>query len=167
MLYAATLCVEMAATTDSKRYSSDPAERARELVAEGKFGGRQKGAGRPPKERTEDQSHPRPAAAAVRRAAAQNADKIAQVFVDVLRSDASDAQKVRSMKALLNVEQKEVAIELEERKLNVAPAPEFESREDAAHALAAKLAANPLLAQRLGAVLSAAKAPEDNPPKAG
>jgi hypothetical protein len=112
--------------------------------------------GRPPKVPTEDQLHPRPAAAAVRRAAAANADKIAAVFIDVLNSDASDAQKVRSMKSLLAVEQKEVAIELEERKLtSTPPPPQFGSAEEAANVLAARLASNPILRSRLLASLTA------------
>jgi hypothetical protein len=153
-----------------RKYSSDPSERAKELVAEGRFGGKREGAGRPAKGVTEIQpNHPRPAAAAVRRAASQNADRIAQVFISVLDDEtATDAQKVRSMRALLDVEQREVGIELEEAKLNrSSPGPQFAGAEDAAAQLASRIRENPILRSRLLGVLAAGPPPEGNPPQDG
>jgi hypothetical protein len=101
--------------------------------------------------------HPRPAAAAIAAFAREHADELAQVFADVLEDpDATDAQKLKAVRSMLVIEMKETSFQLEERKLNrTPPPPDFDSREDAADHLAAKLAANPLLARRLLGVLAA------------
>jgi hypothetical protein len=153
-----------------RKYASDPRERARELVRDGKLGGARPGSGRPRKSTGKSQSnHPRPAAAAIAAFARDHADELAQVFADVLDDpDATDAQKLRAVRSMLGIEMKETEFQLEERKLNrPAPTPEHGSAEDAAAQLAARLAANPIVTRRLLAVLAPVEGPEGNPPKVG
>ena len=107
-------------TTDKprKRYSSDPSERARELVAEGRLGGARPGSGRPPKKRTEAQAGERRTAASVIAAwAREHGEQMAQVFVDVLDDpDASDRQKIHAVKVMLGIESKEAELQLLEER---------------------------------------------------
>jgi len=152
----------------ARRYSSDPKTRAAELVADGKIGGKRDGAGRPRKSTSESQSlQRRPAAQAVARAAREHADKIGQVFIDVLEDDdASDRQKVHAMRALIGIEQKEAALQLEEESAGRTPADEVPSdRGELTAALAAKLANDPLLRQQFSRLLAAAGSQTDVPPK--
>lgn len=138
-----------------KRYAADRSERARQLVEDGKIGGARPGAGRPPKANTESQGR-RPAAEAVAAAARQHSESIAQVFVDVLQDDtASDSEKLRAMRALLGVETTEAKIQLEESKQSDLDPVTPESRKEAEANLSRALA-NPLVASRIAAALTAA-----------
>jgi hypothetical protein len=151
----------------TRKYSSDPAERAAELVSEGKLGGKQPGAGRPRKSVSEPQSnHPRPASSAVAQAAREHSGLIARAFLDVLDDpDASDRQKMAASKSLVAIELRESALELDEAKQGVAPERVLpEDHGEAVRQLAGLVASNPLVARRLAAVLTSAGPPGDNPP---
>lgn len=139
-----------------RKYSSDPKTRAAELVAEGKLGGRREGAGRPRKVSPETQSHPRPASAHMAAGIAELGPQMLGVIRDVLEDDtASDGAKLRALKAAVGIELKETELQLEESKRDLpSPPPEFENREDALSALAAKLAENPILRDRLLAAVA-------------
>jgi hypothetical protein len=150
-----------------KRYSSDPKTRAAELVAEGKLGGARPGAGRPRKSVTEAQ--PKRASTAVTEWAQQNPELIASVIPDVLNDpDASDHLKLRAVKLGLRVESDEVERQRQDEREGRSPAELPDPNADHSELvalLAAKFAANPLLARRLGAVLSAVDVPATDPPK--
>lgn len=148
-----------------KRYSSDPSERAKELVAEGRFGGKREGAGRPRKVSPESQSA-RPAAAHIAAGVAELGPQMLGVIRDVLEDEeASEGAKLRALKAAVGVESKEAELQLVESQLGrPTQTPEFDTREESVSALVSKMRANPLLAQQMRAVLSAAELPEGNPP---
>lgn len=139
-----------------KRYSSDPTERAKELVAEGRFGGKREGAGRPRKVSPESQS-PRPASAHVAAGVAELGPQMLGVIRDVLTDDqASDGAKLRALKAAVGIELKETELQLEEAKRTGSRPPDFDTPEEGATQLMDKLRANPILRDRLLAVLTAA-----------
>jgi hypothetical protein len=90
--------------TTKRKYSSDPATRARELRDEGRFGGRQPGAGRPRK----DAAPRRRAASVIAEGARENAHLMAQVLEDVLTDpEATDAMRIRALKLAINIESRE------------------------------------------------------------
>lgn len=78
------------------------------------------------------------------------------VIRDVLTDEeASDGAKIRAMKAAIGIELKETELQLEESKRDLPPPPpDFENREDAVSALAARLSENPLLRDRLLAAVA-------------
>jgi hypothetical protein len=82
------------------------------------------------------------------------------VFVDVLEdADATDTEKVRAVKAMLGIEQKEAALEIEERQRDHArELPRPESREDAIASLLDSLS-DPIVLGRFLERLGTAKAP--------
>ncbi|MEZ5076972.1 MAG: hypothetical protein R2725_05975 [Solirubrobacterales bacterium] len=137
-----------------RKYSADPAERARELVAEGKIGGRRRGAGRPRKHTSEAQQPPR-AATVVAEAARANSDKIAKVFTDVLSNpESSDRHKVQAVKAMLGIEGSEEDRQRDERRDDRSPErPEIETREQALASLAESLS-DPIVAERFSRLLA-------------
>jgi hypothetical protein len=148
-----------------KKYSSDPKTRARELVAEGKFGGRQPGAGR---RRKPDSQKPKRASAAIAQAARDNADKIASVFTGIVNDDdASRHIKMRAAKLAVDIEGREAErVREEDDRLGRSRADLPEDRDALVSALAEKVAANPVLAAQLGAVLTAAAERAGIPSKA-
>jgi hypothetical protein len=80
--------------------------------------------------------------------------------------DASDRQKVQAMKALIGIEQKEAALQLEEESAGRTPAKEVPTdRGELTAALAKRLANDPLLRQRFSALLTAAGSQTGVPPK--
>lgn len=134
------------AETPAKRYPTDRSERARQLVAEGKFGGAEHGrkGGRPRK----DQATAPPgetASAFIARAAREDAPKILKVFED-------------AVKQWIATEDREV--EREERTVpGLDSAPEETdlaalNRDQLLDHLAARLAANPIIALALEERLS-------------
>jgi hypothetical protein len=150
-----------------KRYSSDRKTRAAELVAEGRLGGAQPGSGRPRKSVTEAQ--PKRASSAVTEWAQANPDLIASVIPDVLNDpDASDHLKLRAVKLGLKVESDEVERQRQDEREGIAPASAIptDRRELESH-LAALLISNPIVARRMGALLSGVDAPALNPPNNG
>jgi hypothetical protein len=138
-----------------KRYSSDPKTRAAELVADGKLGGARAGAGRPRKH-TDAQSVR--ATSVIADGIRENADLAARVVPDVLRDpDASDRVKMQAIKLGLRIESADEDRRREDERegRRAAELPDLDGDRDVlAAALAAKLAANPMLARRLAAVLS-------------
>jgi hypothetical protein len=88
------------------------------------------------------------------------------VIRDVLEDEeASEGAKLRALKAAVGVESKEAELQLVESQLGrPTQTPEFDTREESVSALVSKMRANPLLAQQMRAVLSAAELPEGNPP---
>lgn len=96
-----------------RRYSSDPTERARQLVAEGRFGGRQPGAGRPRK--------PRVGTILAERAAAE-ADTIWNALMSAM-TEGTPRQRAEAAERLLRIVAREH--ELQQR----------ESRDEAAAAI--------------------------------
>lgn len=150
-----------------KKYSSDPKTRARELVAEGKFGGRQPGAGRP---RKPDSQKRKRASTVVAETARENADKIAGVFTDIVNDpEASRHIKLRAAKLATDIEGRETdrAREEDERAgLSRSSRDDLPQDRDAlVEALASKLAANPILAAQLSNVLGRAAQLAGLPPK--
>lgn len=138
----------------SKRYSSDRSERMRELQAEGRVGAKfGKLGGRPRKVKTD--APPRPAAAAIAAAAAENAPQMAAVLIDVLLDDnASRTDKLRAIKLGIGIETGETQREDDERddpanaeRVNLA------SREDLIAGLSKSLS-NPIVRQRLAGLLA-------------
>lgn len=150
----------------ARRYSSDPSERARQLVAEGKLGGARPGAGRPRKSVADTQKRKR-ASTVITEAARENADKIAGVFNDVIGDpDASRHIKLRAAKLAIDIEHREDAHAREEDdRLGGSRGELPQDRDALVDALAQKLAGNPLLAAQLGAVLSRAAELAGLPPQ--
>lgn len=150
----------------TRKYSSDPSERARELVRDGVIGGARPGAGRPRKSASDSQQR---ASSVVADAATQNADRIAATFIDTINDpDASRRAQMHASKTLIAIEAKEGERQRADDREGIARASDLpEDRDELAAALAAKLAANPILARRLGALLAAAASPGDDPPNIG
>lgn len=155
--------------TPPRRYSSDPAERARELIAEGRLGGKQPGSGRPRKRVSEAQPR-KLAMTTVTERLRESAELIASVIPDVLNDpDATKSERMRAARLAIRIE----GIDEDRRREEAsegrrsAMADLDADRAELVAALAVKLAENPLLAQRLGAVLSAAGADTPNPPGSG
>jgi hypothetical protein len=140
-----------------KKYSSDPKTRARELVAEGRFGGRQPGAGR---RRKPDSQKPKRASTVIVERLRENPELVASVIPDVMNDpDASRHMKLRAAKLAIDIEGREEEHRREDKREGrnrdrLAELPQ--DREALAEALAAKLASNPLLARSLAAVLARA-----------
>lgn len=87
----------------TKRYSSDPKQRAAELVAEGKIGGKRKGAGRPRKPTSDSQR--KRASTVIAERAREVAPQMAAALVDVLLADdATRTEKMRAVKVLTGIE---------------------------------------------------------------
>lgn len=146
----------------SRRYSSDPKIRAAELVRDGKIGGRREGAGRPRKS-TSGSQKPKRASTVVAEALRDNAELVASVIPDVVNDpDASRHVKLRAAKLALEIEGREAErVREEDERLGRFRSGRGElpaDRDALVQALAAKVAANPMLAAQLGAVLSRAAA---------
>jgi hypothetical protein len=134
----------------ASKYSSDPAQRARELHAEGRLGGRRFGkmGGRPRK--APASSHPRPAAAAVAEAAAENADLIAKTFADVLNDDSiSDTRKITALRTWLGIEARETDRERDEERDELAALSRDEVEEELT-----RLLGNPMVRDGLAHLLT-------------
>ncbi len=146
---------------DRKRYSSDPSERARQLVAEGKIGGAEHGrkGGRPRKDQAPLQSG-ETAAAYIARTARDNAPAILKVYEDAVAAGQLPQHRLQAVKQWVSAEDREA--EREERAASKAdPAPESADlealdREQLLDHLAARLAANPVVALALRDRLSRA-----------
>jgi hypothetical protein len=151
-------------TKTKRRYASDPATRAAELVSEGRFGGKQPGAGRPRKSVTESQQR---ASTVVADAARENADLIASTFTDTLSDpDASRRARMKAGSTLIAIEGKEAEQQrADDREGLTRPSDLPEDRAELISHLAELVAGNPILARRLGAILSSADAPAPEPPK--
>ena len=143
------------ATAESKRqYSSDPTTRAKELVAEGKLGGKRKGAGRPKGTTTKPQ--PRRASTVIAEVARENGDKIAGVLVDALLDpDASKADRMRAIKMLVGTEDRETDRERDEASDPSRAAVTAADGEEAKAKLA-RMLNDPVTGSRLRAVLASA-----------
>lgn len=140
-----------------KGFSSDPKQRMKELRERGLMTPEHGHLGGRPKKSATDTQRPKRAGTAVAEAAAENADKIAEVFASTLTSDElSDRQKVQALKVWLGVERVETDRERDERG-DPANAERFEiaNREDAERALSEALG-NPIIRNRLSALLAAA-----------
>lgn len=139
----------------AQRYSSDPKQRARELVRDGKIGGARPGAGRPRKQHTA-KAHPRPAAARIAELAAENADEIAAVAIDVLLSKkATHNEKVRAIRALVGIEQREAALEVAEIS-EPPPQAALPATRSGMEAELARMLTDPIVRDRFLALLSPA-----------
>jgi hypothetical protein len=133
-----------------KRYSSDPKERARQLVAEGKIGGARPGSGRPRKDRTQTGDHLPTAASVVAKAARENADKIVAVFEDAVEAGQADRTRLAAAKSWLGVEGEEAEREIRQAEAEVErQALESMSRDELVESLAAMFARTPALAALL------------------
>ena len=139
-----------------KRYSSDPKERARQLVAEGKIGGPRAGSGRPRKDR-QTGDHLPTAASVVAKAARENADKIVAVFEDAVEAGQADRTRLAAAKSWLGVEGEEAEREIRQAEVEVErQALETMSRDELVESLANMFARTPSLL----ALLRAAPQPE-------
>lgn len=97
----------------AKRYSSDPKQRAAELVAEGKIGGKREGAGRPRKVTSDGQ--PKRASTVIADYVRENAEDMAKVITDcLLDPDASQLDKMRAVKLAVGIDSRESDREREE-----------------------------------------------------
>lgn len=146
-----------------KRYPSDPSQRARQLVAEGKIGGAEHGrkGGRPRKNQVPLQ--PRETASAyIARTARDNAPAILKVYEDAVAAGQLPQHRLQAVKQWVNAEDREV--ERDERAAsNADPVPEEADlealdRDQLLDHLAARLAANPVVALALRDRLSRAVA---------
>lgn len=95
------------AVQEKKHYPSDPSERARMLVAEGKIGGPRAGSGRPRKRR---------AAELVAEKAQRHADKIWSAFEDALDPSKPDSIRLAAAKELIALEHRESDLQLKEER---------------------------------------------------
>jgi hypothetical protein len=95
------------ATQEKKHYPSDPKERARMLVAEGKIGGPRPGSGRPRKKR---------AAELIAEKAQRNAEKIWSAFEDALEPSKPDSIRLAAAKELVALENRESELQLKEER---------------------------------------------------
>lgn len=84
---------------DSKRYSSDPKERAKQLVAEGKIGGAREGSGRPRKKRVSE---------VINEKIESHAEEIWNVYLDSISETSSPQIRLQAARDLLEIERKEV-----------------------------------------------------------
>lgn len=143
-----------------RKYSSDPKQRAAELRAEGKFGGKQPGAGRPRKSASD--AHPKRASAVIASYVRENGPEFARVLEDILRDpDASDAIKMRATKLALQIETNEEERQRQdEREGRSLELPDTDDREAVIDHLAAALA-NPIVRQRFSALLAGSGANTD------
>lgn len=90
----------------TRRYSSDPRERARQLVQEGKIGGARPGAGRPRKHTADGQR--KRASTVIAEHARENAEQMAKVVTDcILDPDATQAEKMRAVKLAVGIDVRE------------------------------------------------------------
>ena len=142
------------ATAQKRRYSSDPAERARELVAEGKLGGPRKGAGRPRKLTSERER--KRASTVIAERAREVAPQMAAALADVLLDDdATRSEKLRAVKAMVNIE----GVETDRERDELADPASTRSQEIAATADEAKenlsqMLADPVTGSRLRSALA-------------
>lgn len=92
-----------------KKYSSDPKERARQLVAEGKIGGARKGAGRPRHKRASE---------LVAEKAETHANKIVAAYLNALDPNNTIKPEIRLQAARewLEIERQERELQLKEEK---------------------------------------------------
>ena len=84
---------------ESKRYSSDPKERAKQLVAEGKIGGAREGSGRPRKRRVSE---------VINEKIEAHAEEIWSVYLDSISETSSPQIRLQAARDLLEIERKEV-----------------------------------------------------------
>lgn len=132
------------------RYSSDPKERARQLVADGKIGGKRPGSGRPRKDQTQTGDQLPTAASVVAQAARENADKIVKVFEDAVEAGQTDRTKLAAVRTWIGVEGEEAEREIREQEAEVErKALESMTRDELAESLARMFARNPTLAAML------------------
>jgi hypothetical protein len=153
-------------TATKRKYASDPATRAAELVSEGRFGGKQPGAGRPRKSASDSQQR---ASTVVADAARENADLIAATFVDTIRDpDSSRRAQMHASKTLIAIEGREAELtRADEPEGLAAPSGLPTDHSELVTHLATLVASNPIVARRLGALLASAAAPAEDPPNLG
>jgi hypothetical protein len=133
----------------TKRYSSDPKQRAAELVAEGKIGGKRKGAGRPRKPTSDGQR--KRASTVIAERAREVAPQMAAALVDVLLADdATRTEKMRAVKVLTGIEGVETDRERDElADPNSSRAQEIAANADEAKEQLTQMLADPVTGQRL------------------
>jgi hypothetical protein len=133
----------------TKRYSSDPKQRAAELVAEGKIGGKRKGAGRPRKVTSDGQR--KRASTVIAEYARENAEEMAKVITDcLLDPDATQAEKMRAVKLAVGIDSKESDRERDElADPNSSLSQEIAESADEARANLARKLSDPVTGQRL------------------
>jgi hypothetical protein len=146
--------------TPRKRYASDPKTRARELVEDGKIGGPRPGSG--PRRKKHPDSQSVRASSVIAEELREHSDLAASVIPDVLRDpNASDRLKLAAIKLGLKIESDQADHDRQDeregrRSLDLPDADA--DRDELASGLAAKLAANPIVARRIAALLSAVEA---------
>lgn len=151
----------------AKRYSSDPKTRAAELVAEGKIGGKRKGAGRPRKLTSERQR--KRASQVIAERARDVAPQMAAVLADVLLDDeATRSEKLRAVKAMVNIE----GVESDRERDELADPASTRSQEiaataDEARERLAEMLNHPVSGPRLRAAMSGLLAEAGNPSQTG
>ena len=138
----------------AKRYSSDPKQRAAELVAEGKIGGKREGAGRPRKLTSDGQR--KRASTVIAEYARENAEQMAKVITDcLLDPDASQMDKMRAVKLAVGIDFRESDRERDElADPNSAQSQEIAANAEEAKAQLAGMLSDPVTGERLKSALA-------------
>lgn len=149
------------ASKGPKGYSSDPKTRAAELVRDGKLGQAQPNAGR--RKKSVNEGHQKRASTVVAEYVRENGDEFAAVLERILRDPtASDAIKMRATKLALSIETGEEVRKREDERVGQDPELPDPDDRDAVVSHLAETLSDPIVRNRLAAVLAGSPAQMDD-----